>query len=90
MSKPIDLTAVYTGDSPNYHIFQVVDSGDFVGSLYIKKSSDNGIPETIEVNFVTPSRDKVVWKKGMDDLLDKAREGSKAEKKLIRTMRQHD
>lgn len=90
MEEPIQLSAVYTGDSPNYHIFQVVDSGDFVGSMYIKKKSDNGIPEGLGVTFVTPSRDKVAWRKGMNELLDRAREGSKAEQKLIRTMKQHE
>jgi len=89
MSKPIEVEAVFTGDSANYHIFQLVSEGEFVGSIYVEKKSDNGIPEVMEVNLVTPSRDKVVWKKGMNQLLDKAREGSKAEQKLIRTLKSY-
>jgi len=90
MPEPINLTAVYTGDSSNYHIFQVVDGGDFVGSLYVKKTSDNGIPEGVEVTFITPSRDKFLWKKGMEELLDRARSGSKAEQKLIKTLKSYE
>jgi hypothetical protein len=90
MPEPIQLTAVYTGDSSNYHIFQIVNGGDFVGSLYVKKKSDNGIPEGLEVTFVTPSRDKFLWTKGMGELLDRARSGSKAEQKLIRTMKKYE
>lgn len=90
MPEPINLNAVFTGDSANYHIFQIVDSGDFVGSLYIKKKSDNGIPEGVEITFVTPSRDKHLWKHGMEELLDRAREGSKAEQKLIRTLKTYE
>jgi hypothetical protein len=89
MPEPIQLSAVFTGDSANYHIFQVVGSDDFVGSLYIKKKSENGIPEGVEITFVTPSRDKFLWTKGMGELLDKARSGSKAEQKLVNTMKKY-
>lgn len=90
MPEPIELNAVFTGDSANYHIFQVVGDGDFVGSMYIRKKSDNGIPEGVEITFITPSRDKFLWKKGMGELLDKSRGGSKAEQKLIRTMKKYE
>lgn len=82
--------AVYTGDSANYHIFQIVNGEDMVGSLYVRKKSDNGIPQRVEVELITPSRDKEAWKDGMNSLLDKAREGSKAEAKLIKTLKSYD
>jgi hypothetical protein len=90
MPEPIQLVAVYTGDSPNYHVFQIVDGEDFVGSIYVRKTSDNGIPEGVELSFVTPSRDKFLWTKGMNELLNRAREGSKAEQKLIRTLKKYE
>jgi len=91
MSDQIKLIAVFTGDSANYHIFQIVSDGEeFVGSLYIKKKSENGIPEVAGITFVTPSRDKKVWKEGMKELLERAREGSKAESKLIKTMKSYE
>jgi hypothetical protein len=89
MPEPINLTAVFTGDSKNFHIFQIVDE-NFVGSMYIKKKSDNGIPETVGIALITPSRDKGVWKECMQLLLDRTREGSKAKQKLIRTLKSYE
>jgi hypothetical protein len=85
----MDLRAVFTGDSSNYHIFQVVDSEDCVGSIYIKKKSTNGVPEALEINLVTPIRDKFLWTKGLEELIEKAREGSKAKHKLVKTLKSY-
>jgi hypothetical protein len=85
----MELNVVFTGDSANYHIFQVVESGDCVGSIYIRKDSDNGVPETAELNFITPSRDKRTWVAGMSELIEKARDGSKAKNKLIKTLKSY-
>lgn len=85
----MDLIAIFTGDSSHYHIFQVVDSEHCVGSLYIKKKGVE-LPEGLEVNLITPSRDKELWKHGMTQLLSKARAGSKAEQKLIRTWKKYE
>jgi hypothetical protein len=87
MGKVIEVDCVYTGDSTNYHIFQVVGGGEYVGSIYIKKKSENNIPKTVEVNFVTPTSDKTVWLKGIKSLIDGARDGSKAEQKLKKVMK---
>jgi hypothetical protein len=89
MGEPTELMAVFTGDSTNYHIFQIVDNDDFVGSLYIKKKSTNGVPEGADISFITPSRDKHLWKKGLKSLIEKARDGSKAKQKLERTMKNY-
>lgn len=86
MGEPTELNAVFTGDSTNFHIFQIFDSEDFVGSLYVKKKSANGVPEAAEVNFITPARDKHLWKVGLNSLIEKARSGSKAEQKLKRAL----
>ena len=90
MAERIELNAVFTRDSANYHIFQIVNGEDFVGSLYVKKKSANGIPEGAEVTFITPSRDKHLWSSGVKGLIDKARDGSKAEQKLIRTLKSYE
>jgi hypothetical protein len=83
------LNAVFTGDSPNYHIFQVVGNGACVGSIYIKKK-DVEIPKALGLSLITPSSDKKAWKQGMNDLLDITREGSKAESKLIKTLKSYE
>lgn len=84
----MDLTAVFTGDSANFHIFQVIDSSKVVGSIYIKKKSDDGIPEALEINLITPQRDQFLWIKGLKSLIAKAREGSRAKNKLMKTLQQ--
>lgn len=89
-TKVYGTAAVYTGDSANYHIFQIVNGEEMVGSLYVRKKSENGIPQKVEVDLITPSRDKDAWRDGMNTLLDKAREGSKAEAKLIKTLKSYD
>ena len=85
----MDLIAVFTGDSANYHIFQVIDSEHVVGSLYIKKKGVD-LPKGLDVSLVTPVRDKELWKHGMNQLLDKSRSGSKAENKLIKTLKNYE
>ena len=85
----MDLIAVFTGDSTNYHIFQVIDSEECVGSLYIKKKGLE-LPEGLDINLITPTRDKELWKRGMDQLLEKARSGSKAENKLIKSLKTYE
>jgi hypothetical protein len=81
----MDLIAVYTGDSTNFHIFQIVDE-EAVGTIYLKKKSSNGIPQGLDVNLITPNSDKELWEIKVKDLLKKSREGSKARTKLERVL----
>jgi len=83
----MELIAVYTGDSENFHIFQIVDD-NVVGSLYIARKEEN-IPEALEVNLITPTRDDHLWRTKVKVLVDKAREGSKALKKLHAILDKH-
>jgi hypothetical protein len=83
------LVAVFTGDSANYHIFQIV-AESMVGSLYVRKKDENGIPDVVEVNLITPKRDKAVWEAGVNSLLEKVREGSKAESKLVKILKEYE
>jgi hypothetical protein len=81
--------AVYTGDSANYHIFQIAsEEGDVVGSIYLSKKED--IPEGLDITLITPNRDKFLWRKNVEDLKDRARDGSKAEAKLKRILKKHE
>lgn len=81
--------AVYTGDTANFHNFQIVNGEEMVGNLYVSKKSDNGIPQRVEVELITPSRDHEAWMNGMHSLLEKARSGSKAESKLIKSLQSY-
>lgn len=82
---PKEVNAAYTGDSRKFHIFQIDDeTGESVGSIYISKEMN--IPEGVEISFITPQRDKFLWEKMIGRLIEKAREGSKAEAKLHRIL----
>lgn len=50
MEEVKETIAVFTGDSENFHIFQVVDD-ELVGSIYIKKDKNLGIPEELVDQF---------------------------------------
>ena len=84
----MELLAVYVGDSANFHIFQFV-ADEAVGTLYFKKS-DSDIPEGVDVNVITPQRDKDLWRHSVNALLEKSREGSKGEAKLIRVLKKYE
>lgn len=84
------LNAVFTGDSANFHIFQVVGEDDYVGSLYVRKATNEPIPERVELTLITSSRDYELWKQGLNTLISKARDGSKAKKKLIKALRSYE
>lgn len=86
MEEVKETIAVFTGDSENYHIFQVVDD-EIVGSIYIKKDKDFGIPEEVEVSLITHGRDAFLWKLKVTELLNRARDGSKAKVKLAKVLR---
>ena len=86
MEEVKETVAVFTGDSENYHIFQVVDD-EMVGSLYIKKDKNLGIPEEIEISLITHGRDAELWKIKVENLLERSRSGSKAEMKLKKALR---
>ena len=84
----METIAVYTGDSANFHIFQIVDE-NLVGSIYVKKEETSDIPEGVEVNLITHGRDEELWKIKVKELLGKARPGSKAELKLKKVLVQY-
>jgi hypothetical protein len=86
---PYRLAAVYTGDSANYHIFQIPDDLSVVASIYIRKDTEGGIPHELSINLTLPTRNKEAWLKGITTLKDNARDGSKAKTKLIRTISNH-
>lgn len=73
-----EVTAVYTGDSANYHIYQAVDTDGVVGTLYFTKESTP--PKNIVMELLVPS-DKN-WRKLVEKLQANAREGSKAHDRL--------
>jgi len=84
----MELIAVYTGDSTNFNIFQIVDEdGNVVGSLYFNKKND--LPEGVDVNLITPKRDHHLWTSGINFLLGKSRDGSKNQKKLKQVMKSY-
>lgn len=86
---PLELNAMFTGDSTNYHVFQIATEDKVLGSVYIDKKTD-AIPESVKLSLVTPGRNKKEWRKGMNILLDKTREGSRAETKLIKIMKSNE
>lgn len=86
MEEVKETIAVFTGDSANYHIFQIVDE-ELVGSIYVKKDKNLGIPEEVEVSLVTHGRDRKLWKLKVEELLSRTRQGSKAEVKLRKVLK---
>jgi hypothetical protein len=84
----MDLIAVYTGDSTNFHIFQIVDA-EAVGTIYLKKKSSHGIPQGLDVSLITPNSDKELWEIKVKELLKNSREGSKARSKLEKVLGDH-
>jgi hypothetical protein len=87
MEEP--LKAVYTGDSSKYHIFQIVEDEKLVvGSLYIRKTEN--LPETVEVDLLTPNNDNFLWSLNVKTLRERARNGSKAKRKLDIILQQRE
>ena len=80
-----DAIAVYTGDSANFHIYQVVND-NMVGSIYVNKAV-NPVPQGVVLNFLHPSHKD--WRKNVEALLDKTRDGSKARVKLNKILKEH-
>jgi hypothetical protein len=78
------LQAVFTGDSRNYHIFQIVDD-NVVGSIYISKDVES-TPKTLEIENLTAG--DIKWKTLLTVLASKARPGSKQAKKLERVLQE--
>jgi hypothetical protein len=75
------FNAVYTGESSKYRIFQlVVKNRNLVGSFYVRKELE--LPEAFEVNLITPSSDSFLWRTGINKLRERARNGSRAKRKL--------
>jgi len=68
-------TAVYVGDSTNYHIYQIADGNGkkVVGTLYFSK--DDEAPSKVVVSLLTPAHGK--WRGIVEKLKGKAKEGSK-------------
>ena len=73
------ISAVYVGDSANYHIYQVANGKKVVGSLYFDK--ENEPPKAISINLLTLVDGE--WRGIVEKLRDGAREGSKARDRLI-------
>lgn len=67
------VSAVYVGDSTNYHIYQVANGKKVVGSLYFDKESE--VPKEVTLNLLTPANKE--WRGIVEKLRGNAREGSK-------------
>ena len=81
-----EIIAVYTGDSANFHIYQVVNE-NMVGSIYVNKKVDP-LPKIARTKLVNPT-DGGVWKDHLNKLLEKTRDGSKAKSKLQKILKEH-
>lgn len=84
----MEVVAVYTGDSRNFHIFTIADEeSEIVGSIYVNKKIE--IPEGLDVNIITPQRDHHLWESKVKFLLEKSREGSKNRKRLMQVLKEY-
>ena len=84
----METVAVYTGDSRNFHIFNIVDEeSNIVGSIYVNRKID--IPEGLDINMITPNRDHFLWETKVRFLLEKSQPGSKNEKRLKKVLSEY-
>lgn len=73
------VSAVYVGDSANYHIYQVANGKRVVvGSLYFDR--ENEVPREVVISLLTPANED--WRGIVEKLRDAAREGSKSRDRL--------
>ena len=72
------ISAVYVGDSTNYHIYQVANGKKVVGSLYFDK--ENEVPKEITVRLLTPVNGE--WRGAVEKLRGNAKGGSKNHDRL--------
>jgi pyridoxal/pyridoxine/pyridoxamine kinase len=82
----MNLYAVYSGETQKRYYFALYDEDDrVVGTYYLRK--DVPIPETTTLIMMTPNSEG--WGDLVAAMIEKTREGSKAEQKLYEVLAKH-
>ena len=81
-NKVMGVTALYTHDSPRFHVYQICND-NMVGTIYVSKDLE-AVPKKIDFDMLTANDEN--WRAGVEILMEGARPGSKAKAKLKRAL----